>query len=90
VYADCCTCKSPLRVTERGSVRFGAWDFEGYWLAVFGDRSAEQAVAEFDLSPEGLAEWLDTAEQASLYKSSEGWEHFSKRALQELSGACEE
>ena len=66
------------------------WTYEGYWVAVLGERSPSGVVSEFDLVAEGLNEWLGIAESVSWSQEGQGgtvpqeWGEYHELALNEL------
>ena len=73
------------------------WTFERYWRSVLGLGGAEEVVREHSLIPDGLDEWLGTAEEhawthggarASTPEMPEEWKQFHGRAQSMLEDAA--
>lgn len=66
------------------------WTYDRYWTAVFGGRSPDDVVREFELKP-GLDEWLAQAEcevvRVANIKFPPEWHDFHEKALSELESA---
>jgi hypothetical protein len=73
-----------------------AWDYEGYWNVVLGDRDADRVVVEYELiglERRDLDEWLGLAEAEAWREGGLGsdlpdeWSEHHVRALTELTEA---